>query len=53
MANFFTPRHNPFGKTLAQVALIDQGGVQKIGLSSKKALAKRLLGWAERLKKYS
>ena len=53
VANFFTPRHNPFGKTLAQVALIDQGGVQKIGLSSKKALAKRLLGWAERLKKYS
>ena len=52
VANFYTPRHNPFGQTTARVALIDRRKAQEIRLPSKAALAKRLLDWIERLKKY-
>ena len=52
VANFYTSRHNPFGHNAARVAFIDRQGIKRVDLPSKSALAKRLLGWIERLKKY-
>ena len=53
VANFYTRRHDPFGKTCVHVALIDDRRTRVLRLPSKRALAARLLGWAEGLKKYS
>ncbi len=53
VANYFTGGHNPFGKTDTHVALIDCKRTQILHFPSKTAFARRLLGWAIELKKYS
>lgn len=52
VANYFTGRHNPFGKTNTRVALIDRKGSQVLHFPSKTACARRLLDWAVGLKNY-
>ncbi len=53
VANYFTGGHNPFGKTDTHVALIDRKRTQVLHFPSKTEFARRLLGWAVDLKKYS
>ena len=53
VANYFTARHNPFGRGPARVALMDRRGTRFLRLPSKSALAKQILVWAQTLKNYS
>ncbi len=46
VANYYSPRHNPFGKTRAHVALVDRKGARTLHFGSKPALARRLINWA-------
>jgi len=48
VAHYFTPRHNPFGKTQVHVALIDRKKVQVLRLRSKSELARRVLDWVKK-----
>lgn len=50
VANYYTSRHNPFGKTSTHVALIDRRRSKVLHFPSKAAFARRLVGWAVRLK---
>lgn len=45
VANYFSPRHSPFGKTRVHVALMDARTTRVLGLPSKNALAGRVLNW--------
>lgn len=53
VANYYSPRHNPFGRNKAHVALIDRKATQILRLSSKDRLAGRLLRWLISLAKSS
>jgi phosphopantothenoylcysteine decarboxylase/phosphopantothenate--cysteine ligase len=46
VANYYSPRHNPFGKTSVHVALIDGRKSRVYRLASKQTLARRLVQWA-------
>lgn len=46
VANYYSPRHNPFGKTRVHAALVDRQGTRLLRMGSKQALAKPLLKWA-------
>lgn len=45
VANYFSPRHNPFGKSRVHVALIDAQRTQVLRRHSKSELAAELLNW--------
>lgn len=45
VANYFSPRHNPFGKGRVHVALIDARKTRILRLRSKPALAREVLNW--------
>jgi len=46
VANYFSPRHNPFGEGRVHVALIDAKQTRILRLGKKSALAGVLLNWA-------
>jgi len=45
VANYYSTRHNPFGRTGVYVGLIDSLETRVLRLPSKEALARRLLNW--------
>ena len=45
VANYYSPRYNPFGKTRVHIGLIDRRETRVLRLASKEALARRLLNW--------
>lgn len=45
VANYFSPRHNPFGKGGVHAALLDAEQTRILRLRSKSELAKKLLNW--------
>jgi phosphopantothenoylcysteine decarboxylase/phosphopantothenate--cysteine ligase len=51
VANYYSARHNPFGKRRIHVGLIDEKKSQIYRLGSKEKLAQRLLDWAVALGK--
>lgn len=46
VANYYSGRHDPFGKNRVHVVLLDSGGSRVLRLSSKPKLARRLIDWA-------
>ena len=56
VANYFSSRHNPFGRTKVHVALIDAQGVRILRSPSKPALAQSIINWIialSRTRKYN
>ncbi len=51
VANYYSPRHNPFGRTPAHVALIDERKTRIYRLRSKETLARGLIQWVIALAK--
>ena len=49
VANYFSPRHNPFGKRGVHAALIDARQTRLLRLRSKSGFAKHLLDWVNTL----
>jgi len=45
VANYFSSRHNPFGRSRIHVALIDAGGTRILRRQSKSRLAGEILNW--------
>lgn len=49
VANYFSGRHDPFGRTKVHAALIDSRKTRVFRLGSKAELARRILRWLNRL----
>ncbi len=56
VANYYSTRHNPFGKTQVHVALMDRTKTRLFRLPSKPAFARQMLNWVialARARKYN